>query len=397
MVRYQKPETRSSRSHEERQKITNEAHNKNIVEVAQSLGMVLERIGKDYQWKEHDSFKIDTRKNYFYWNSRGVGGDPIKLVELMMECSFKEAINFMTGHEFKTFVKSLVPKREFSYKLKEATNPTSMRDYLKNQRQLSDETINFFIAQGVLVQANYKDIGSDNYEPMVVFKHFDSNNKMQGMALQGTKDNYELYPDKGKMKRTFGDGLYGCVVKVGNPPIIEEKRTNPNDNILSEQNPLKIIVFEAPIDMMSYYELNQHKIGDAYLMAMNGLKKGAVSTLLSEKLTVKITEERKVEFLDFIQNSTQGTKAAKIILAVDNDEAGRNFIDEFGVTKIPVVADLPKLTEGKTKADWNEVLQSIKKPVKNTFEERLMKAVEKRADFATRLSQAVSAEKGLHR
>lgn len=149
--------------------------------------------------------------------------------------------------------------------------------------------------------------------------------------------------------------------------------------------------------MMSYYELNQHKIGDAYLLAMNGLKKGAVSTLLSEKLTVKITEERKIEFLDFIQNSTQGTNATKIILAVDNDEAGRNFIDEFGITKIPVESDLPKLTEGKTKADWNEVLQSIKKPVKNTFEERLMKAVEKRADFATRLSQAVSAEKGLHR
>jgi hypothetical protein len=36
MVPYKKSETRSPRSHVERQKITNEAHNKNIVEVAQS-------------------------------------------------------------------------------------------------------------------------------------------------------------------------------------------------------------------------------------------------------------------------------------------------------------------------------------------------------------------------
>ena len=110
------------------------------------------------------------------------------------------------------------------------------------------------------------------------------------MALQGTQNDFDLYPERGKLKKTFGDGLYSCVVKVGHPPIIEEKKANSTDNIISDQNPLKIIVFEAPIDMMSYYELFKDKIGDAYLMAMSGLKKGAVSTLLAEKFTVKITE-----------------------------------------------------------------------------------------------------------
>lgn len=386
MANYVRPQTRKLSSYSERKKLVEEAHNKNIVEVAQQLGMVLERVGKDYQWKAHDSLKIDTRKNYFYWNAQGFGGDPIKLVQTMMECSFKEAIHYLTGHEFKSFNQSLVPKREFSYWLKEASNPTLMSAYLKEERQLSDETIHYFMQQGVLAQALFKDRGTEQYDPVIVFKHFDSNHKLRGMALQGIKERFEWYPEKGKLKKTFGDGLYGCVVKVGHPPVIEEKKVNAGDKGISEQNPLKIIVFEAPIDMMSYYELFKDKIGDAYLMAMNGLKKGAVSTLLAEKFTVKIAEEKKESFLDFLQNSTHGTQAVKIILAVDHDEAGKKFIHDFGISKIPVIPHLPALVSGAEKSDWNEVLQRLKKPQKTPFEERLREARQARPDFATRLN-----------
>ena len=400
MAKYVRPQTRKLSSHSERKQLLNEARSKNIVEVAQQLGMVLERVGKDYQWKEHDSLKFDTRKNYFYWNAQGVGGDPIKLVETIMECSFKEAINFLTGHEIKAFDETLIPKREFSYWLKESSNPIATRNYLKNERQLSDDTINYFLKQGVLAQANFKDREAETYDPVVVFKHFDSNHEIKGMALQGTKNDFKLYPERGKLKKTFGDGLYGCVVKVGNPPVIEEKKGNSNAKALSNHNPLKIIVFEAPIDMMSYYELFKAKIGDAYLLAMNGLKKGAVSTLLAEKLTVKISEDKKPVFLDFIENSTQGLDAAKIILAVDNDEAGKNFIDTFGITKIPVVSHLPELASGANKSDWNEVLQRIKKPQRTPFEERLRKAAEDRparTDFESRLRQIATAGNSKHR
>lgn len=397
MANYVRPQTRKLSSHSERKKLREDANNKNIIEVAQQLGMTLERIGKDYQWKEHDSLKFDTRKNYFYWNAQGFGGGPIKLAQTIMECSYGEAVRFLTGKEISKFDQTLVPKREFSYKLKDVSNPIAMRGYLKNQRQLSDETIDYFINQGVLSQANFKDWGAEYYAPVIVFKHFDSTHKMQGMALQGTQNDFDLYPERGKLKKTFGDGLYSCVVKVGHPPIIEEKKVNSTDNIISDQNPLKIIVFEAPIDMMSYYELFKDKIGDAYLMAMSGLKKGAVSTLLAEKFTVKITEEKKAGFLDFIQNSTNGTNAAKIILAVDNDEAGKKFINNFGITKIPVVSHLPHLAPGSEKADWNEVLQRVKKPQKTPFEERLKKAAEARPDFAARLRQVATTENMKHR
>ncbi|WP_217992886.1 DUF3991 domain-containing protein, partial [Bacillus cereus] len=86
----------------------------------------------------------------------------------------------------------------------DVSNPIAMRGYLKNQRQLSDETIDYFINQGVLSQANFKDRGAEYYAPVIVFKHFDSTHKMQGMALQGTQNDFNLYPERGKLKKILG-------------------------------------------------------------------------------------------------------------------------------------------------------------------------------------------------
>ncbi|MGO0068126.1 hypothetical protein ACTJ5U_10130, partial [Streptococcus suis] len=50
-----------------------------ILEVAKRLGMEMERSShKEYYWKEHDSFKINTVKNTWTWYSRtGKFGDTI--------------------------------------------------------------------------------------------------------------------------------------------------------------------------------------------------------------------------------------------------------------------------------------------------------------------------------
>jgi len=388
MANYVKPQTRQLSSHSERKKLRDEAHNKNIVEVAQSLGMALERVGKDYQWKEHDSLKIDTRKNYFYWNSRGIGGDPIKLTQTMMECSFSEAVLFLTGQQISKFDQNSIPKREFSYFLKENKENIALKEFSKNERQLSEETIDFFIAQGVLAESSYKDHGMEKAEPVIVFKSLAPNGEVKGMALQGITSHPDLYPGRGKMKKTFGDGVYGCVVKVGHPPL---------NGTMTSEHPLTIIPFEAPFDMMAYYEFFKDQIGDALLVAMNGLKKSAISMVLANALGSSAEDERKIETLDGIEKFTDGLDSVKIILAVDNDEAGRNFIKNFGITKIPVVSHLPELASGEQKADWNELLQRIKKPQKTPFEERLKKAAETHSDFATRLRQIASAENMKHR
>ena len=60
------------------------------------------------------------------------------------------------------------------------------REYLKEVRGLSDETINFFSEKGVLAQATKK-IGN-YYEPIIVFKSLNSQNEVIGASLQGIRE-----------------------------------------------------------------------------------------------------------------------------------------------------------------------------------------------------------------
>ncbi|MBU5584940.1 DNA primase, partial [Enterococcus sp. S181_ASV_20] len=78
---------------------------------------------------------------------------------------------------------------------------------------------------------------------MIVFKAIDDVGKVRGITVQGV---WEQKDDKRPfLKKTHGDGFSGFMIKVGQPPTAQE---------LSEDNPLKIIAFEAPIDLLSYYE-----------------------------------------------------------------------------------------------------------------------------------------------
>ena len=233
-------------NHQERQRMISEASSKDIVEVAESLGMDLQKRGRTYIWKEHDSFVIDPIKNMFYWNSQRKGGNPVNLVKLIKACSFKEAIGFLSGIETHVFKsdKEAAP-RKFHYYLKDHKNTNLARAYLRDERKLSDSTIDFFESQGVISQASYKNYGEDKTQPVIVFKAMNPEGKIKGMSVQGIWKN-SAYGKRGHLKKTHGDGFYGCSVKVGNPPSPSE---------ISENNKLVIIAFEAPIDMMSYSKI----------------------------------------------------------------------------------------------------------------------------------------------
>ena len=46
-----------------------------------------------------------------------------------------------------------------------------------------------------------------------------------------------------------------------------------------------------------------------------------------------------------------------IILAVDNDKAGREFCQKIRNKGFPIQQDLPPLLKIETKADWNDVVK----------------------------------------
>lgn len=344
------------RTHKEREEAWQKANSKNILDVAASLGMGLERSGSSYTWSEHDSFVLTPKRNSFYWNSRMTGGGPIQMVQAVKECSVAQAVDYLQELDVKAFDASKEPpKTPFHYYMKEATDLSLTEDYLMNERQLSQETINYFVSEGLLAQSTYKDKKTGEIEPVIVFKHKDPSGKIQGVALQGIEEDFTKH-DRGRLKRTFGDGYIGLSVKVGNPPSFRQA---------TEETPLKIIAFEAPIDLMSYFELHKDTLGDVVLLTMNGLKKEAVSTYLANEIAPELPRDIKAHYLEELGKHFQLSKKVQIVLAVDNDpidekkghRPAQHFIEHFPSSVFPVQEAVPEAPEGQEKWDWNEQLK----------------------------------------
>ena len=329
-----------------------------ILKVAESLGMSLQRTGSyTYAWEEHDSFTINVRENYFNWFARSNGGDVIKMVQVVQEeltgekLSFKQAKHFLEKGSFDVVDVTKVPEKEpFSYYLEPyETKFIEAREYLKDVRGLSDETIDFFVEKNVLSQATKKT--GDYYEPVIVFKSLDNQGEVIGASLQGIKENHDLY-ERGRLKQIMraSDGMTGMHVDIGTPK--------------------RLVFAEAPIDLMSYYELHKDSLEDVRLVAMDGLKESTVSRhvaeLLSEvgELNGEVDQDKKSSFLSETARLSTFFKDGKhqdlITLAVDNDEAGHTFIERLANKEIGLTPDLPPRLESQDKMDWNDYLKESK-------------------------------------
>lgn len=332
-----------------------EAKNMNILDVANSLGMnMLKSSRNEYYWDEHDSFKINTSKNMFRWYSKDIGGDVIQMIQTLRGVSFREAINYLDTGNFEEAKVQEVTREPFKYLLeKYETDFDNGRRYLKEIRGLSDNTIDFFLKEKALALVNRK--YKDGYsEQVLVFKYFDDNQNIIGGTLQGIVPNKDRYEGKGYLKQIIynSDGTAGVNVTVG-------EKAN------------RLIFFEAPIDMMSYYELNKHNLNNVKLISMDGLKESTVARYLTEHI---ITDEARrktldfsnaVDYMNFIIKDTDYFDHNKntdvITLAVDNDSAGRNFIEKLEKIGLKFQTELPPQLKNKEKTDWNEVLIVQKK------------------------------------
>lgn len=329
-----------------------EAKRLSIISVAEQLGMELKRTGSySYNWVEHDSFVIDAKKNEFYWNSRTEFGDVIQLVQTIRGVSYKEAMNFLETGEFKAVdVEAQTSSKEpFSYHLEryERQDFSASRRYLKAQRGLSDDTINFFISQGSIAEAIRKK--GDYFEPVIVFKYKDNTGFLAGASLQGIVENREHYPERGRLKQIMrnSDGQLGFSIDIGNPK--------------------RLVFAEAPIDLMSYYELHKDRLQDVRLVAMDGVKEGIISRRFME-LYAEINDKsyqvnqntgKALEVVARITNYFKdGQHQDMITLAVDNDMAGHKFITSLQEKGIPVqIAIPPILQRNQEKEDWNDFMK----------------------------------------
>ncbi|HEL0231622.1 TPA: toprim domain-containing protein [Streptococcus equi subsp. zooepidemicus] len=337
----------SSRGKSRRERVEH-ARSRDILDVANELHMELVRSGRDYRWKEHDSMVISPDKNMWNWFSRHQGGDVIALVQTMKEINFNQAIDYLNDGTFKEFAAAERVQESFNYYLKPYEQPfEEARNYLKERRGLSDETIDFFLEKGVLAQANAKVNGS--IEPVVVFKSFDFSGEIVGATLQGIEENWEKWPERGYAKNIVrnSDGITGMHVDIGHPN--------------------RLIFAESAIDLMSYYELNKDNLQDVRLISMDGLKEGVIGRHLAQLQSdvsgrpLRWSHDELAEGLQTaIDNNffVDGKHEDWITLAVDNDEAGQNFVSSLRDKGALVTEALPDLQHGQEKMDWNDALKS---------------------------------------
>ncbi len=323
------------------------------------------------------------------------------------DLTFKEAKHFLEEGNFDAVDLEKKAEREpFSYYLQPyETDFYEARQYLKEGRKLSDKTIDYFIDKGVVTQAKKK--SGDIFEPVIVFKSLDRQNDVVGASLQGIRKNNDLYT-RGRLKQIMraSDGMTGMHVDIGEPkrlvfaeaPIdlmsyYELHKDSLQDVRLVAMDGLKEstvsrhvgdLLFEmgfaeAPIDLMSYYELHKDSLQDVRLVAMDGLKESTVSRHVGDLLFEMGVLKQKVEaknYPTFLAHTSQVTNFLRdekyhdlITLAVDNDQAGKTFVDRLESKKINLVMDLPPLSEGADKIDWNDYLKREKEKALNRSQE----------------------------
>ncbi|MCC9673868.1 DUF3991 domain-containing protein, partial [Streptococcus agalactiae] len=328
------------------------ARSRDILDVAHELNMELFRDGKNYRWKEHDSMVITPATNQWYWFSQRQGGDVIALVETIKEIGFNQAFEYLNEGTFKEFTVVNQVKEPFSYYLEPYEQLfVEARRYLKENRGLSDDTIDFFYDKGVLAQANAK-VG-DMIEPVLVFKNLDKNGQVVGAALQGLV----AAPDK-----YFGRGYLKQIMKNSQPY---------NGMHVDIGTPNRLVFAESSIDLMSYYEIHKDSLSDVRLVSLEGLKTGTIGRHLIQlraemerrPLSSSWTDEILAQGLDEAVKQgyfKDGKNSHLLTLAVDNDVKGKQLIEELKDKSIPVIDATPPKAEGQSKMDWNAYLQETK-------------------------------------
>lgn len=333
------------------------ARTRSILDVAADLNMELFRQGKDYRWKEHDSLVITPSNNMWNWFSKegkGSGGDVIELVQTIKEVDFNQAIAYLNDGEFKQVVaSSQLPKEAFRYYLAPYEQPfNEARQYLKEERGLSDDTIDFFYDKGVLAQANAK-VGND-IEPVLVFKNLDENGQVIGAALQGLVANPDKYFGRGYLKQIMknSQSYNGMHVDIGTPN--------------------RLVFAESSIDLMSYYELHKDVLSDVRLISLEGLKTGTMGRHLTQltaemerrPLSSSWDDETLAQGLDEAVSQgyfKDGKNSQLLTLAIDNDPKGQQLIKALRDKGIPVIDATPPKRADQSKMDWNDYLKQDKR------------------------------------
>ena len=212
-------------------------------------GETLVHSGKEYRWKAHDSLTVCGNK--WFRHSQRKGGLPVDFVMEFYGKSFPEAVQMLTGEPGEAQPEAgPAPSPAFRLPLRNVTN-ANILNYLTQERKLSPSLVNFFIAAG--------DIYEDSSHHNVVFVGRDADGHPRYASSRGINEKFRQ--DAAGAEKAFGFAHRGT-----------DKQ---------------LLVFEAPIDLLSFIELFPKNWQQHNYLSLGGVSGKALRQFLSERPDVE--------------------------------------------------------------------------------------------------------------
>jgi len=285
---------------------------------------------------DHDSLVINLDKNAFYWNSRQKSGDLGDFIAAYEDVTPKEAwvkwvdySNYYNHQDSDTKTKYVDrPSDNYAFdfsKWKTSNKTTNSQDYLVNERGFDPTFVTRLANAGFIEQGMPRQdrVTKEWQKPVILFPWFDETGKVVGLDQQGTSIDFEKFGKRGTEKKIAAgsDSQYGYNFHTGNG---------------SE----RLIVFESPIDALSYAQMNF----------------GRLAKENTTFLSLSGTDHQKVLSQLDRMNRENGHLPKELVMATDNDLAGYKAADYFDVMRFEGMTNLRQVpTIGK---DWNDQLKS---------------------------------------
>ena len=273
-------------------------------------GETLVRSGKEYRWKAHDSLTVCGNK--WFRHSQSKGGLPVDFVMEFYGKSFPEAVQMLTGEPGEVQPEAdPAPSPAFRLPLRNVTN-ANILNYLTQERKLSPSLVNFFIAAGDI----YEDAAHHN----VVFVGRDADGHPRYASNRGIREKFRQ--DAAGAEKAFGFAHRGT-----------DKQ---------------LLVFEAPIDLLSLIELFPKNWQQHNYLSLGGVSGKALRQFLSERPDVE-----------------------RVFLCLDADKAGEDACKRL-TALLPDTVSVTRIQP--CMKDWNDVLvHRAEIPNRNYFKSIVLK------------------------
>ena len=282
----------------------------NLEDFLRAQGETLVRSGKEYRWKAHDSLTVCGNK--WFRHSQSKGGFPVDFVMEFYGKSFPEAVQMLTGEPGEVQPEAdPAPSPAFRLPLRNVTN-ANILNYLTQERKLSPSLVNFFIAAGDI----YEDAAHHN----VVFVGRDADGHPRYASSRGIREKFRK--DAAGAEKAFGFAHRGT-----------DKQ---------------LLVFEAPIDLLSFIELFPKNWQQHNYLSLGGVSGKALRQFLSERPDVE-----------------------RVFLCLDADKAGEDACKRLAGL-LPDTVSVTRIQP--CMKDWNDVLvHRAEIPNRNYFKSIVLK------------------------